>query len=548
MSKTWWYFVNFKYVKYEYDSRNIIYFQSILQKGPGGGELVIHQCRQCRRYSHTDNYYVYHDPESPSLLALCLKNIPALTSNHTHRSNNLSGLTLLDSMWIWTEPHSMRLKVRLTVRADVGESGRAVTVQQRLPVEFHVQWKMCRDCNREYTNRTWHALVQLRQKRQDESKKALVLVEMALAKNADIRKHVLNVDTSRNGFDFYFMENMHAQAFSSYLSNVYPMKIKYSQKLVSEDRRNNTANIKTTTFCDMVPLNRHDLIVCDKRAAKEGCSAGTLNGRMCLVNKVSSTLQLVDASPSRTSIDKCFGDLYPERYWKGGDKFYRIIFSEKRLIRFIVMDIELCDEDHDYKSGPPSDLSKKYSLADVIVCRESDFGVSDESFHCTTHLGNILEIGDTVEGYDLVSSVLTGGDEWSMNNSFNSSFILPDVVLVKKAKPRKEDDLHEEKGTSEPKSKSKSSASKRREKRKQRQEKKMKEISESLGRMGFGGEDNDDEDANWDTERKAFEKELEDDIELASEFQSIVERQGKLESTIEDEESVPDKNNDTKDT
>ena len=153
-----------------------------------------------------------------------------------------------------------------------------------------------------------------------------------------------------------------------------------------------------------------------------------------------------------------------------------------------------------------------------------------------------------MEGYDLVSSVLTGGDEWSMNNSFNSSFILPDVVLVKKAKPRKEDDLYEEKGTSEPKSKSKSSASKRREKRKQRQEKKMKEISESLGRMGFGGEDNDDEDANWDAERKAFEKELDDDIELASEFQSIVERQGKLESTIEDEESVPDKNNDTKDT
>jgi nonsense-mediated mRNA decay protein 3 len=377
----------------------------------------------------------------------------------------------------------MRLKVRLTVRADIGESTREVTVQQRIPVEFHVQWKQCPACNREFTNRTWHALVQLRQKRQDDSKKALALVEAALARNQDVRKHVLSVDTSRNGFDFYFMELMHANSFTAYLSTVYPMKVKTVQKVVSENANNNTANIKHTTVCDMVPLNRYDLIVCDKRAAKEGCGPGRLNGRMCVVHKVSSgSLHLVDASPARTNIEDCFADLYPEKYWKG-DKHFRIVFSQNRLVRFVVMDVELCDEAHERGENNFS----KYSLADVTVARESDVGISDETFHCTTHLGNILEIGDVVLGYDLVSSVLTGGGEWSMNNSFNSSFTVPDIVLVKKVSGGAAADEIAPVDESSNKKKAKSSASKRKERRKEKQEKKMKEVSESLGRMGFGG-------------------------------------------------------------
>lgn len=431
----------------------------------------------------------------------------------------------------------MRLKVRLTIRADVGESNRSVTVQQRVPIEFHVQWKQCVDCNREFTNRTWHAVVQLRQKRRDESKKALLLLESAIARNAEVRKHVLRADTSRNGFDFYFMELMHAQAFASYLSSVYPMKIKTAQKLVSEDRRNNTANVKTTTVCDMVPLNRYDLIVCDKRAAKDGCGPGRLNGRMCLVEKVSSTLQLVDASPSRTNLQDCFADLYPEKYWKG-EKHFRIVFSEKRLVRFVVMDVELChggsggNNEYEYDGG--DDFHKngngKYALADVEVARESDLGVSEETFHCITHLGNLLEIGDIVLGYDLVSAVLAGADEWSMKNAFNSNSNMPDIVLVKKVKgggagsSSPQETAETEK--MEKKEKSKSSSSKRREKRKQKQEKKMKDLADTLERMGFTGKEHSDESDQdeWNAEENNNDDgDLENDLKLASEYGAIVE-------------------------
>ena len=472
--------------------------KTILQRGPSGGDITVYQCRRCRRYEHTERFFCHHDPESPGLLSLCLKQIPALNAhNHSSRSSGLNSIQLIESMWIWTEPHSMRLKLRLTIRADVGES-KSVTIQQRVPVELMVKFKQCPDCNRDFTNRTWQALVQVRQKgRNDGPKKGLVALETALAKNNEVRKHVLSVETTRNGFDFYFMELMHAQQFSSYIAKVAPMKIKTSQKLVSEDVRNNTANIKHTIVCDLVPLCRDDLVICDKGAVKDGCGAGKLSGHLCIVNRISSAVQFVNACPSRNSIYDSFTDLHPERYWKG-EKHYRIVLSSQRLIRFVVLDAELCDDtnQHGHFSneidkmlyhGPQSGL-EKYALADCTVVRESDFGKTDETFLCTTHLGNLLSPGDVVLGYDLVNTVIPGADEWYMKKSFNSSFVMPDVVLVKKVKNRtnevdKEEDVPKAKG-----SKSKSSATKRRERRKQKEEKKMREIEAAANRMGFGND------------------------------------------------------------
>ena len=357
---------------------------------------------------------------------------------------------------------------------------------------------------------------------------------------------MLSAETSRNGFDFYFMELNDAHSFAAFMTSVYPMKVSRAQKLVSEDFKNNTANIKYTTVCDMVHLNRHDLIVCDKRAAKEGCSAGRLNGRLCLVNKVSGTLQLVDAAPPRSGIEECMYDLHPEKYWKG-EKHFRMIFSAKQLVRFVVMDVELCEEDSHYGGGNDdhpkyagqSDVNK-YSLADVTVAREADFGRSDETFQCTTHLGNLLDIGDTVLGYDLVSSVLTGTDEWSVNNSFNSSFNMPDVVLVKKVKGGGvEGDVEEDKPAAGKLKKAKSSGSKKRARRQVKEESKEKELAATLGRMGFGGATGDDgasEDV-WDAGRKVFDDDLEKDIELVGEAnEDDVEDGGKdaCEGSVED--------------
>lgn len=91
----------------------------------------------------TDKLYKYMEPESPELLAVCLKQLPALSS-HAEPS-----IKVVDAMWVWSEPHSMRLKLRLTVRATI----KGVLVQQRVLVELKIQFKQCLECNREYTNR-----------------------------------------------------------------------------------------------------------------------------------------------------------------------------------------------------------------------------------------------------------------------------------------------------------------------------------------------------------------------------------------------------------
>jgi NMD protein affecting ribosome stability and mRNA decay len=58
-------------------------------------------------------------------------------------------MKVVDALWIWTEPHSMRLKIRVTVRAMV----EGVELQQRIPVEWKIHFLQCNACNREYSNR-----------------------------------------------------------------------------------------------------------------------------------------------------------------------------------------------------------------------------------------------------------------------------------------------------------------------------------------------------------------------------------------------------------
>ena len=65
---------------------------------------VLHWCRGCERWLSGERY-VYADWESRELLAIALKNI-----------RGLNKVKLVDAGFIWTEPHSRRVKVQLTVQ------------------------------------------------------------------------------------------------------------------------------------------------------------------------------------------------------------------------------------------------------------------------------------------------------------------------------------------------------------------------------------------------------------------------------------------------
>ena len=489
------------------------------------------------------------------MMAVLLKLIPALSGKNQQwmrRSHGVETLSLLDSMFIWTEPNSMRTRLMLTVKADINEAPRTVSIQQRCKVEFVIQWRQCPDCTRESRQRTWQAIVQLRQKRADSDggNKGLLILELAIARNAELRKHILQVQTKKSGFDFYFPSLDKARHFCQYLAKAAPMRTKTSQSLVSEDVKNNTANIKHTVSLDMVPLCRDDLVVIDKHAK----GVGRLSGRLCLVLKISTTVHLVDASPSRGSdMSTCLSDLNSDNYWRGGEKSFRLLLSSRRLIRFTVLDVEPCvvDESHRYSNddnsvqlyeGPTSGVAK-YSLADIEVARETDFGVNDETFRCVTHLGNLLNVGDTVLGYDLTSSVLSGGDEWSIENAFVNSFVMPDVVIVRKAKGTPADDGLE--GDSQGKSKAKSSASKKRGRRLQKEEKKQKRLEAAAARMGL------DTDKDLHLDEEAFDEDndliisqamehINIDQDLAEDLEAVERELRLLDATVVTDEGRTD--------
>jgi len=128
-------------------------------------------------------------------MALCLKSIPAIADNHGRSNDALTGVSsieLVDSSWVWTEPHSKRIKLRLTVKARL--SAADVVIQQRVMVTFKEKNSQCPECDREFTNRTWEAIVQVRERREEGTLGNMGRMERAIAENRDVRRRVVNIE------------------------------------------------------------------------------------------------------------------------------------------------------------------------------------------------------------------------------------------------------------------------------------------------------------------------------------------------------------------
>ncbi|KAM9889061.1 hypothetical protein OXX69_012939, partial [Metschnikowia pulcherrima] len=70
-------------------------------------EANISFCRNCERFLQPPNQWIRAELESRELLAICLR-----------RLKGLSKVRLVDASFIWTEPHSRRIRVKLTVQGE----------------------------------------------------------------------------------------------------------------------------------------------------------------------------------------------------------------------------------------------------------------------------------------------------------------------------------------------------------------------------------------------------------------------------------------------
>lgn len=348
-------------------------------------------CRNCERFLQPPQQWIKADLESRELLALCLR-----------RLKGLNKVRLIDASFIWTEPHSRRIKVKLTVQ---GEAMTNTIIQQSFEVEYVVIAMQCPDCAKSYTVNTWRATVQIRQK-VHHKRTFLFLEQLILKHNAHV--DTISIQESKDGLDFFYAQKSHAVKMIDFLNSVVPTKSKKSEELVSQDIHSGTASYKFSYSVEIVPICKDDLVILPKKLAH---SLSNIS-RVVLCSKISNTIQFLDPNTLQTA------DLNPQVYWK---KPFQSLAEVSQLVEFIVLDVE------------PTGFTKgRWVQADITCARSSDLGVNDREFYIRSHLGGILHPGDSVIGYYTTNSNYNS-ELWDDLDSSN----LPDVILVKKLYVRK---------------------------------------------------------------------------------------------------------------
>jgi len=355
--------------------------------------LALYYCRGCGRYLQPPKAWIAADLESPELLTLCIK-----------RLKGLSRVKLVDAGFRWTEPHSRRIHVRLTIQKEV--FARTI-LQQEFIVEYTVQYQQCDACKRDAAKiDAWQAVVQARQK--VDHKRTFYYLEQLLLKHG-AHQDALGIKETGDGIDFYFANRSHAVKLLAFLGDVVPLRHKSSEHLVTHDTHSNSYNYKYSFSAEIAPVCRDDLVVLPPKLS---ASMGGI-GPLVLVSRVSAAMSLVDPTAVQAT------DLPAAAFWKTP---FSPLMTSRQLTEYTVLDVETTGE-----------TSGKFAAAEVTVARSSDLGVNDSTVLVRSHLGHVLHIGDLVSGYDVSNAVYND----SLLQGHKASFELPDVVLVRKTYPRR---------------------------------------------------------------------------------------------------------------
>lgn len=352
---------------------------------------ILLMCRDCDRWHSPPATWIVAAPESRELLALCLRKIRGLQKTR-----------IIDASFIWTEPHSRRIKVKLTVQQ---EAMSGTILQQTFDVEFTQNYKQCPDCAKSYTHNTWRAVVQVRQK--VPHKRTFLFLEQLILKQG-AHKDTINIKEVSNGIDFFFAEKNSAEKFVDFLHSVAPVRTKKAQELISLDTHTSVRSYKFTFSCELVPVCKDDLVALPAKLAKQIGNISPLT----LCYRVGVTVNLLDPNTLQTA------DLSTPIYWRAP---FSPLADVRELVEFVVMDIEAI--------GPQKG---RFLLAEATVARASDLGKNDITYNIRTHLGSVLNPGDSAMGYLLTGTQFNNSNFEALEESKQYSGTIPDVILVKK--------------------------------------------------------------------------------------------------------------------
>ena len=359
-------------------------------------EAVILTCRDCERWLQPPAHWVAASPESRELLALCLKKLTGLQK-----------VRIVDASFIWTEPHSRRIKVKIVVQQ---EAFQGTILQQAFEVEYVVNYKQCPDCAKSFTANIWRAVVQVRQK--VPHKRTFLYLEQLILKHS-AHKETINIKEVKDGLDFFFAQRNSAEKFVDFLNSVTPVRKKTSQELISMDIHTSSKSYKFTFSVELVPICKDDLVALPIKLAKQTGNIAPLG----LCYRVGTSINIIDPQTLQTA------DISTPIYWRSP---FNSLADVQELVEFVVMDIELTKT----QKG-------RFHLAEATVARASDLGVNDTTYFTRTHLGGVLHPGDTVMGYLLTGTNFNNPNFEAIEQSSTYAGGIPDVILVKKSYERK---------------------------------------------------------------------------------------------------------------
>jgi len=248
----------------------------------------------------------------------------------------------------------------------------------------------------------WKSNVQARQKATH--KRTFYFLEQLILKHK-MNDDTLKVQDQPDGLDFYYSHRSQAMKMIDFFQSVAPIRYDQSKELVTQDSVNMTYDYKYTFSLEICPICKDDLVCLPPKVSAffGGCAP------LLVCSKITANVNFIDPLTLKTY------ELNSSQYWRYN---FSPIASAQRMVEFTVIDSELVGPEH-----------KKWALADVDVQKTSELGVG-EIMTVRSHLGRVLQPGDSVLGYDMTTLSFNPLDVTGMKNKE-----FPYAVLIRKHYP-----------------------------------------------------------------------------------------------------------------
>mmetsp|Transcript_3029 Transcript_3029/g.3908 ORF Transcript_3029/g.3908 Transcript_3029/m.3908 type:complete len:369 (+) Transcript_3029:438-1544(+) len=297
-------------------------------------------------------------------------------------------LNLEDARLIYTEPHSLRVRVEVVMKYEPGIARSTPGTRHKCELEFIEERKLCNQCAGETPKKMgktgkddFAAKIQVRVRRSDGGhggERTLRALEdsLRLTSASKTATSARTVSRNHNGFDVEFAHRNDAQKFLNELKRLGRAPLKFvdeTRKLLTHDAYSNTSDFQRTTLVWLPPIDKHDLVI-----------FATTTNKFALVLAVRSSLRLADISNSREfnlSADAFFHSPFDP------------ILSTQKFVHFRILTEQHCvraEKDDEKEHAVPRTFYSPFTCKPGSIYRGYDLDTIAHRVHIPAHVPRVV--------------------------------------------------------------------------------------------------------------------------------------------------------------